>query len=287
VSRTVTLLQDLKQFHGPDTSAPSVGTLAVGTYPVEATTTKGTDEYVQLGTWICSKSNGVTYATINDPQPPITNGISEAALTSMLQKFQGYSYSGPDPRYTSAIPNVSGLPLAPPKQDDCCVFAEDLIVHAFQNASWAFTWSPQRHGQMMITDIKNLWSPPMAISQSGLGLTTVGPTQSQPLPQPWSMAQGWGPASGHSFIVVATHSATRKVLILESNVPKGGPTSFSGPGLRGLGDLDNYLASGPPANWYEYPGVPTWEQMHGYYTTGIAYAQLKVLTSTLVWGKSS
>lgn len=287
-TQTVTTLQSLPQFYVPDTSGYKAGSLFVGTYPVIATEMRGTDEYVQLGTWICSKSNGVVYAVVNEPTPPITEGVDEAALTTMLQTFRGYSYNVSYPKYSSPIPNVPGLPLAPPKQNSCCIFIEDLVVHAFQYANFAFAWTQHKHDQMMVADWNDLFSPPHALSEPGdgcLGLPTVEPKDSQSLPPPWSVCQGWGPTSGHTFIIIAYHSANDRVLMLDSSSAHG----YSGPGLRGLGDLDQFLSSGPPDDWWDekkYPNVPTWTQLRATYSTGIAYSQLKVLTSTLRWGRS-
>jgi hypothetical protein len=280
---TVKLLQDLPQFNAPDTSTTRMGTLLQGSYAVTDVEMRGTDQYVQVSTWICSQSNGVVYAQVTEDPEPVTQGVSESFLVAMLQKFQGFVYSISYPKYTSPIPNVPGLPLMPPKQNSCCIFVEDLVVHGFQLAYWSFVWDQHRHDQMMVADWNNKYSPPFAPAEAGLARPAVGPSSSLGLPQPWSVCQGWGQAGGHTFIVLAVHSATGKVLILESSSTYG----FSGPGLRGLGDLDAYLASGPPADWWTLPSVPTWNQIKSNYSYGIALAQLKVLTTTLVWGRSS
>lgn len=277
----VRLLQSLRQFAVPDTSSPNVGTLAQGTYEAVSVEMRGSDLYVQVGTWICAKSNGVTYAVLENATPPVTDGIDEVELIAVLQRFRGYIYSLENPRYTGPIPNVS-VPLEPPKQDSCGIFVEDLVVHGFQEAQWTFTWNLYRHNQMMVADWNELWSPPHGVADAGLARAVSGPSTELPLPAPWSVCQGWG-KNGHTFIVVAVHSETRKVLILESSSVYG----FSGPGLRGLGDLDGYLLTGPPADWWKKPSVPTWDDILKIYSTGIAMAQLKVLTSTLVWGRSS
>ncbi len=278
----VRLLQDLRQFHVPDTSTPNTGTLAVGTYEVVGLEVRGTDEYVAVKTWICARSNGVTYAVVEEP--PVVGGIDEQALTTTLQRFRGYVYSINDPRYTAPIPNVDPpMKLEPPKQDSCCTFAEDLIVHAFELARFPFAWSQARHDQMMVANWNDIWSPPHAVADAGLARPVQGPSTTLPLPQPWTLCQAWGKSSGHTFIVLAVHSATGKVLLLESSSAYG----FSGPGLRGLGDLDGYLSSGPPKDWWTRSSVPTWTQICELYSTGIAMAQLKVNTASLVWGKSS
>lgn len=276
----VRLLQDLKQFNSPDTSTPSVGKLVVGTYEVVGHEVRGSDEYVRVATWICSKSGSNTYAVLG--APPVEEGIDEQALVTTLQRFRGYVYSLNYPKYTGPIPNVT-VPLEPPKQDSCCTFVEDLVVHGFQLAGFSFEWNQVRHDQMMVADWNDLWSPPHGVADAGLARAVQGPSTSLLLPQPWTVCQGWGKTSGHTFIVLATHQETGKVLVLESNSAYG----FSGPGLRGLGDLDGYLSSGPPADWWKKPSVPTWADLLGNYSTGIAAAQLKVRTSTLVWGKSS
>lgn len=276
----VRLLQDLNQFGLPDTTTPKVGKLAAGTYEVVGRETSGNDEYVQVTTWICSKSNGVTYAVFEEP--PVVDGIDEQALVTTLQRFRGYVYSLNSPKYTGPIPNVT-VPLEPPKQDSCCTFVEDLVVHGFQLGQWSFYWDQVRHDQMMVADWNDLWSPPHGVADAGLARSVQGPSTSLPLPQPWTVCQGWGATSGHTFIVLAVHSQSNKVLLLDSSSAFG----YSGPGLRGLGDLDAYLSSGPPADWWTKPSVPTWASILKSYSNGIAMAQLLVKTNTLVWGKSS
>lgn len=285
MTTATTLIPNLTQFNVPDTSTPVVGRLGAAdlTYEVLATKAVGTDEYAQISTWICTKSNGVDYARVASPTPPVTDGISEAALTNYLQKFTGFVYSVSNPRYTARLPGVT-LPLAPPKQNSCCIFGEDLVVHAFEMAGWSFVWDQARHDGMMVADWNALWSPPYVLIDAGLALP--GPTWATPatLPEPWSYCQGWGPNGGHSFIVVATHAATGKVLVLDSSKSHG----YSGPGFWGVGDLDQFLASGPPADWWDeakYPNVPTWADLIALYSMGLAYAQLRVLTSSLVWGR--
>jgi hypothetical protein len=278
----VTLLRELRLFPVADTGVPYVGTLAAGTYEAIAVETRGSDQYVQVGTWICSASNGTTYATLDTVHPPITDGIDEEFLVEVLQEFRGYSYASSNPRYTGPIPNIT-IPIAPPKQNNCCVFVEDLVVHAFEAARWTFHWDITRHNQLMIADWNDIWTPPHGVADAGLALAVSGPSTLQALPAPWTVCQGWNGSSGHTFIVLAVHAQTQKVLILESTNGYG----LNGPGLRGLGDLDNYLASGPPPGWWLQSSVPTWQDIRERYSTGIAMAQLKVLTSTLVWGKSS
>ncbi len=283
MTMTATLLQSLRQFPAPDTATPAVGTLAEGTYEVFTTAIRGTDEYALVGTWICTKSRGTTYATLSTPVAPVTDGIDEVSLTTVLQRFRGFVYSGGSPRYTGPLPNVS-VPIAPPRQDNCCTFAEDLVVHAFEAAHFPFLWDEVRHSQLMVGDWSDLWSPPHGVADAGLARAVQGPATTSPLPPPWTLCQGWGPSSGHTFLVLAVHAPTGKVLILESNSAFG----FSGPGIRGLGGLDAILdAGGPPADWWTKPEVPTWTEMHERYTTGIAQAQLKVNTASLVWGRSS
>jgi len=276
---SVTLLRDLNQYLEPDTGTPSVGRAAAGTYPLLAVETRGADEYVQIGTWICSASGTSVYAVVNGPPPPsILDGIEESFLTDYLQRFRGYSYSLSEPRYTAPLPGVT-VKIEPPKQNNCCVFVEDLIVHAFQAAGWAFSWNLTRHNQMMIVYWDDLWSPPRCLGEVDIALGMLEPAETGPLPAPWTVCQGWGTSSGHTFIVVASHAPTGKVLLLESNSAYG----LNGPGFRGLGDLDPYLDSGP-GRWWEDPDVPTWAAVHAKYPSGIATAQLRVLTSSLVWG---
>lgn len=280
MSRTVTLLQPLNTFAVPSTAPPSVGRLMSGDYRAIQTVQQGTDEYVLAGVWICAASNGVTYAVVSRRSPPIISGISETNLVKMVQSFAGWTYNAGDPRYSAEIPNVVGLKLAPPKQNSCCILVEDLTVHAFDAAGWTFDWNQHCHDQMMVANWNNLWSPPQAIAESGLGVSYEAPGTNFDLPHPWTVCQGWGPSSGHTFVVVAAHAETTKVLIFESNNAYG----LNGPGFRGLGPIANF-PDGPPPNWWLEPGVPTWEQVLRYYSNGIAMSQLKVRTASLVWGR--
>lgn len=275
---TVVFLQPLKVFQAPDTSLPPVAILPVDDYPVvtvrENYPTPETD-YVQLrlDVWVCSRWKNQVYAQVVPDEPPfapIPDGMPESFLQAELHAFKGVVYG--EGHYTGPIPGCN-VKLMPPRQDNCGTFLEDLIVHAFQKGKFPFTWNRQRHDEMMISSVDNLWSPPTAILLSGLGVPVDQPSF---LPPPWSLCQGWtvrnGTSKGHTFMVVASHRPTRKVLVLESNAGGG----FSGPGYRGLGGLDQYLDTGVPPDWYTRPGVPTWEDMHRAYTSGIALARLKI-----------
>lgn len=253
----------------------------MGTYDALRVEQRGGDQYVQVPVWICSESQGVVYAAVGQGSAPILSGISESALTGYLQRFAGWTFSISKPAYTTEIPNVEGLRIAPPKQNSCCIFAEDYTVHGFEAGGWDFAWDQHRHDQMMVADWNDLWSPPKALYESGIALSLRMPGEQVDLPEPWTVCQGWGPNSGHTFTVVACHKKTGKVLILESNNAYG----MNGPGFRGLGDLTPFLESGPPPSWWEIPAVPTWDQIRATYSSGIASAQLKVLTASLHWGR--
>lgn len=279
MSESVILNQFLNIFQGPNTSSPKIGSLAPGTYPVLEVLPGPDADYVKVRVeaYLCSRWMGTTYATVVEdefPFAPITDGIDPSFFNTTLHRFKGVVYSGSESRYTGPIPGCS-VKLMPPKQDNCCTFMEDLIVHAFELAKFPFVWNMDRHSEMMISDSNNLWSPPSAVLTAGLAVPV---TSMAALPPPYSLCQGWnitsGRSKGHTFLVVESHRPTRKVLILESNAGGG----FSGPGYRGLGGLDQYLDSGVPSNWYEDPQVPTWEQMHEQYPTGIHLARLKVNT---------
>lgn len=279
--RSVTLLQPLNVFPEASTKVPSAGRLSAGTLDALRVEQRGGDQYAQVAVWICTASQGVTYAVVNPCPAPVLSGIPESAITGYLQKFAGWTFSLNYPKYTAPIPNVPNLPLAPPSQNSCCIFVEDFVVHGFVAGRWAFEWGKERHDQMMVADWNQIWSPPQAVAEADLARPVVmPPSQTDALPEPWTLCQGWGPSTGHTFVAVAAHAETRKVLLLESNNAYG----LNGPGFRGLGSLGNYLPDGPPPNWWEVASVPTWDQIRATYSTGIASAQLKVLTSTLVWG---
>jgi hypothetical protein len=118
---------------------------------------------------------------------------------------------------------------------------------------------------MMITDIADPFSPITAITESGMGAAVADPDA---LPEPWTAVQAWkrGPddggwGGGHTFLVLDTHPATRRILTLESNNFYG----MDGPGFRAVGDLDDFSAQNPGPRWHEAGGVWTWENFRQVY----------------------
>ena len=196
--------------------------------------------------------------------------VAESVLTSLLPVFSDYTYNFQAVRYPWAIPGVS-LPLAPPKLINCCTFVEALVVRAWANTHGAaFLWNSRRHSQMMISTGDDLYSPVTAVIESEMG--TAVPA-GQP-PTTWCVAQGWRTStSGHTFIILARHAPSDRVLTLEANQAY----SLNGVGYRKLGNLRNFPGCRPPARWWENPAAPLWRDIVAGYAKGLKVAKLNVL----------
>lgn len=195
--------------------------------------------------------------------------VPESALTSLLPAFAEYRYDFSAGRYPWKLPGVS-LPLAPPKQTNCCIFAESLLCRAWSDTHGAaFSWNGQRHAQMMIMSAKDLSSPVSAMVDAEMGIRL---REGEP-PTAWCLAQGWRSAtSGHTFIIVARHAPSDRVLILEANKAYG----LDGVGYRNLGNLRDFLGSRPPARWWENSAAPRWSDVRRTYSQSLALAKLNV-----------
>jgi hypothetical protein len=195
--------------------------------------------------------------------------VSESALTSLLPAFTDYTYDFKSVYYPWALPGVS-LPLAPPKLINCCTFAEALLVKAWANTyGQAFQWNSKRHGQMMITSANDLFSPVTAVIEAEMGT----PVPANQPPSAWCLLQGWrSSTSGHTFIVVAYHAATDRVLTLEANAAY----SIKGVGYRNFGSLRDFLGGQPPSRWWENSAAPTWRGILSAYPQGLKMAKLNV-----------
>ncbi|MBA2591092.1 MAG: hypothetical protein H0U97_02065 [Gammaproteobacteria bacterium] len=144
-------------------------------------------------------------------------------VTWLLPTFTDYIYDFKSVYYPWALAGVS-LPLAPPKLINCCTFAglagESLGQHAR-------AWNSKRHGQMMIASANDLFSPVTAMIEAEMGT----PVPANQPPSAWCLLQGWrSSTSGHTFMIVAYHAATDRVLTLEANAAY----SIKGVGYRNL-----------------------------------------------------
>jgi hypothetical protein len=122
------------------------------------------------------------------------------------------------------------------------------------------SWNSQRHGQAMILSPDDLFSPVTALLEAGIA--DEHPADSIPLP--WTVMQGWRPRNGggHTFIVVAYHPPTDRLLTLESTT--AGP--LNGVGFRGFGNLRDFPPGQAPPRWWEDNSAPTWSWLRGYFT---------------------
>ncbi|XXF78261.1 hypothetical protein P2318_00455 [Myxococcaceae bacterium GXIMD 01537] len=266
----------LRGYVEPNTQAQFEGYVEPGTYFVleerRGFPTPDTDyarlEVPTLGaldTWICVRWRNQRYATLaqQDKPPPTARlpfddeplAISEDRLTTLLANFKGFRYDLDQAYYPWALPGIR-VALAPPWKNNCCTFAEALLVKAFSDAHGAdFAWDSRLHRQMMIASSEDYFSPITAAVESGMALPAPSPDVP---PHPWTLVQGWRNAwrSGHTFFVVDHHAATDKVLLLESTAAYG----LDGVGYRGIGNLrDNGIQ--PPAEWWKRADVWTWRQV--------------------------
>lgn len=284
----VTLNRPLNAYATPDTAGAAVRRLDFGTYPGlelhedsdgDATYVKVEVDGAQV--WICSRWSSHIYATVEAPfagWPELEGAIDESFLVARLQQFKGFTYSLKDPHFLDQpIEGSDAYKIVPPNQNNCCVFLEDLVLGAFRAAGVAVPWTKKSHKQAMIAYWDDLFSPVTAYVEAGLAVRLEDP---KALPAPWTVCQGWGPKSGHTFGIIDVHRPTRKVCTIESNSYYG----MNGPGMRRLGDLDALL-NGPPDCWWENDQVPTWEDLHASYSKGIEGARLKV--TNLRWAACS
>lgn len=306
----ITLAKKLMTFAEPSTGSAKKGFVEAGDYSLlESKLNFPNDDtdYAQIETpegkvWICSRWKENSYTeTQASPELPEENepldlldaigaitrinfdnnddAVEESALVSIVKDYEGFAYDLHKPAYPYDLPGVN-LPITPPKakQNNCCTFAEGLIVKAWSDAFPDFEWNNHRHGQMMIFSTDDYFSPVTAALESGMG-EQVDDVEAAPLP--WTLVQGWKsrktddvPGSkwsgGHTFIIVDHHEETDKVLTLESNKAFG----LNGVGFRKIGMASDFNNQ-PPQGWWEMPGVWTWAQIKNSYKAR-AMATLKV-----------
>lgn len=180
--------------------------------------------------------------------------VPESAITSVLPAFAAFTYG--TGRYPWQVPGARTDLVGPPQETNCCCFAEALLWRAWsQQHGAAFTWNLHLHEQFMIQVWdRDRFGPVNAAVQAHMAVELPEGTP----PTGWCIGQGWWANSpkpfGHTFIVVARHAPTDRVLILEStNVNR-----IYGVGYRNFGNLAEFPNCRPPARWWEDPRAPTW-----------------------------
>ncbi len=299
----ITLPQRLKGFVQPDTTSESKGFISEGTYPLisfKRDFPNQDTDYAEIDTpqegkvWICARWKDTKYAeaksvaegagasgegsvisfadlasvldlasgqqSASAPADSSQNGVDESAITNLLPLFDSYGYDLKEPAYPYQLEGIS-VPQSPPNpsQNNCCTFVEAILVKAWQDTIGSFEWNNQRHAQMMIYSADDFFSPITAAVESGMA---VREQDVDSAPTPWTIIQGWKTqwTGGHTFLIIDHNKETDAVLTLESNKGWG----LDGVGFRKLGmarDFDNQ----PPANWWQTPGLQTWEQMKALY----------------------
>lgn len=282
-----TLHNRLKGFVEASTTSQGEGFLLPGKYVVlelrENYPNNDTDYALvvapELGagdTWICTRWKNSRYAEIETIEIPGADrqsfaddplAVREETLVGLLDEFKDFTYDLDNAYYPYKLPGIR-VPLAPPKQNNCCTFVEALLVKAWTDAHKSVTWNSERHGQMMIYSSDDFFSPVTAAVDSGMALVV---SDDDAAPHPWTIIQGWRRQwrNGHTFLIVDHHGPTDRVLTLESN----SSYKLNGVGFRGIGNLRDTGA--PPDNWWEQEDLWTWERIQTTYRFR-RQAQLKV-----------
>lgn len=205
-------------------------------------------------------------------QPRTRLQVPESAITSLLPVFSSYIYG--DGRYPWQVPGVRADKVGPPEQTNCCCFAEALLWRAWsQRHGNAFAWNQHLHEQFTIQVWpRDRFGPVNAAVQAGMAVELPEGAA----PTSWCLAQGWkgDTTGGHTFIIVARHAPTDRMLLLESN----DSTSYrvTGVGYRKFGNLSQFPGCRPPARWWEDPNAPTWSYLRNQCTYGIKLGLLGV-----------
>jgi hypothetical protein len=277
--RSATIEKRLPGFLDADTSSQIEGYLEPGCYDVEEELKdqgagKDTD-YARVtapalgagDTWICTRWRDERYAALEDgviAAPPSVDrfvgdplAISESALIDLLPSFHAFRYDLDEAFYPAPLEGAR-VPLAPPYTNNCCTFVEALVVQAWQKVHpETLQWSAARHRQMMIMSRDDFFSPVTAVVEAGIGVAL----RAQDPPAPWTLIQGWREqwSKGHTFLIVAHHQETDRVLTLESNAGY----ELDGVGYRKLGNLRDLPA--PPPQWWQNENLWTWKKTRSVY----------------------
>lgn len=275
--KVANLLRRLKGYSDADTQSQFEGWVGPGRYEVLDYKKKypsQDSDYVKIDvdtladndTWICSRWKSEIYAKIELEEPSVSvpadlgsdiKAIEEADLVNWLIPFKPFRYSPSKARYPYTIPGIR-VKISPPYQNNCCTFVEAIVVKAFSEATTDFSWDGGDHAQMMVLG-NDLFSPVTVLVEKKVA-TIVDPDAT---PLPWSVIQGWRELGrrGHTFIAVAYHRESDKVLTLEAN----NHYKIDGVGFRNLGSLRDFPDGKVPQRWWEHPKTPTWREIRRAY----------------------
>ena len=267
----------LRCFSAPDTQSEIEGVIGPGRFDILDYKKNFPDldtDYMLLQvesvddqeSWICSRWKDDNYISIEiNEHTNITESIldddwaiDEQDLIKWLDAFRQFTYTRHGARYPYSFPGISTSSVAPPYINNCCTFIEGFIVKAWIEAISNFSWNNSRHGKLMILG-DDLFSPITALVESGIATITA---ENEP-PLPWTVIQGWRSEfrSGHTFIIVAYHPQTDRILTLESNKAHG----LNGVGFRKFGNLRDFPKDQTPINWWENTKAPTWADIRRTY----------------------
>ena len=275
-SQTATLSRSLKGFDEADTGSASRGSVKKGTYKVllykpqypNANTDYALVEvagYPGGKAWLCTRWKDQDYATIEKAQSVgITPGkdysrdphaIDENELIKLLPLFKNFKYVPTGATYPYELP---GINIKIGSENNCCTFAEGLLVKAFNNVHANMTWNMRLHNMMMIAGANpDLFGPVTAAVETNMA-DPINDIEAPP--GPWTLIQGWRDIDklkgGHTFMIMGHEPSTDKVLTLEATNQR----TVNGVGHRGIGKLSDVGVSMPP-HWWEDPDVPTWAEM--------------------------
>jgi hypothetical protein len=272
--RVAKLPNRLKGFEKADTGSQFEGWVAPGTYVVLEERSGGETDYARLlvpalgagDTWICTRWKNQVYARPEDvlqvAAPPALElseedrPVPESRLRAVAGRFSAFHYDFDDAFYPFRLRGVN-VPQAGPKTNNCCTFVEALLVGAWQDEYDDFAWSPEQHRQMMIMSRDDFFSPVTAAVEAGLAVAA----HEDSAPRPWTLVQGWREQwnKGHTFVIVAHHPPTDRVLTIESN----SGYRMNGVGWRMVGNLRDHAA--PPASWWENDKLWTWQRVRAVY----------------------
>lgn len=281
----------LHGFEEPDTNSPLEGLVQPGSYRIleqrlhfpAPDTDYARIEVPALGdddTWICIRWKHHEYARVESriskslPVPDFSGdelAIEEHYLVDLLPQFYSFSYDLDQARYPYPLSGLA-VPLAPPYTNNCCTFVEALVAGAWQNAH-GVSWNREKHAQMMIFSRDDYFSPVSCLVGSQMA---VAAANAEDGPSSWIVVQGWRNQwqSGHTFIILAHHPDTDRVLTLESNASY----RLNGVGYRMIGNLKQFPK--PPQQWWQQPDLWTWERIKSVYRYR-SLCHLKVLNP--VW----
>jgi len=290
-----TVQRNLKGFTDPDTQSQFECMVRGGTYDCLEYRPKFPDQdsdYAKLDidtvadgdTWICTRWKNNIYAEVReqDTTPEqeelpenFDDGVDEVELVRLLEMFREFRYTPRGARYPYPLEGIS-VKQSPPRKNNCCTFVEALVIKAWLDNVAGFQWDADGHAQMMILG-DDLFSPVTVLVERGLAI----PLNENAPPAPWSVVQGWSANnSGHSFIIVAYHGDSDRILTLESNSAYG----LDGVGFRRLGGLREFQRGKAPSRWWENPRTPTWRDICRWYPQRRLCA-LKI--NNVAWARAS